>query len=686
MQNLFYPESVVVFGVSTAPANMGKVIVGNLDSFGFKGAVYLVGHEGGHLNGREIYQRVEDVDADPDLAVFLIPARFIPEALNACGKKGIRYAVIESAGFNEYGEEGNELDKELLDVAKKWNIRFVGPNCLGLINLENGLTLPFAPLDPTSTKRGHVSLAAQSGGVVVDSIRLFSLENIGFDKMVSIGNKLDLDENDYLNYLISDPSTRTIGLYLENISDGRRLMNLASQTDKPVIILKANTNASSNQIAQFHTASLAGDDQVVDAAFRQAGLIRVQNMQEMMDCFKTFSLPLIKGPKLGILCRSGGQAVMLADSAHRHGFKLAEFSSSFYDYVKQKVRAGVIQMTNPLDLGDVLDVEIHIEVMEKAIQEKDVDGLVVNHVYIANFELPPTRRFIEAAQRISLQYDKPVIFCVLSEKDDWFSLKQVADFPIFSESDYALKSLRSSYDHFMNRSGISKSKQQFPPLKDRATVETTRSSEMMNPSMAFDMLKSYRIPVVDYRSVKTAEEGQRAAEEIGYPVVLKIASPNILHKTEAKGVRLNIGSAGELEAAFKEMEGEEFLIQKMAPAGQEVIIGGKKDPEFGPVILFGLGGVFVEVLKDVALRVAPVDEKEAEKMIGEIKGAQLLKGFRGKPPADKEALIKCLVNVSRLLIDNPEIKNLDINPLIIWEKGKGCLAVDAKIEKNFSHQ
>lgn len=680
MQKLFYPESVVVFGVSNAPANMGRVIVGNLDSFGFKGAVYLVGHEGGHLNGREIYRKVEDIDGDPDLAVFLIPARFIPEALNACGEKGIRHAVIESAGFTEYGEEGKELEKELLDVAQKWNIRFVGPNCLGVINLENGLTLPFAPIDPASTKRGHVSLAAQSGGVVIDSMRIFSLENIGFNKMVSIGNKLDLNENDYLNYFISDTYTQTIGLYLENITDGRRLMNLSSQTDKPVIVLKANTNASSNQIAQFHTASLAGDDQVVDAAFRQAGLVRVQNMQEMIDCFKVFSLPLMKGPKLGLLCRSGGQAVMLADATHRHGFKLAEFSSSFFDFAKQKVRAGVIQMTNPLDLGDVLDVEIHIEVMERAIQEEDIDGLVISHVYVAGFELASTRKFIKEAQRISIQYDKPVVFCVLSEKDDWFSLRQITDFPIFVESDYALKALSASYSHFTHRSMTS----QIPLPEDRTVVETTRSSEMMNPSLAFDLLKSCRIPVVDYRSVKTAEEGLRAAEEIGYPVVLKIASPNILHKTEAKGVKLNIGSAEELETAFKEMEGEEFLIQKMAPEGQEMIIGGKKDPEFGPVILFGLGGVFVEVLKDVALRVAPVDEGEAERMIEEIKGARLLKGFRGSPPVDKEALIKCLVNVSRLLIDHPEIKNLDINPLIVYEKGKGCLAVDAKIEKFMS--
>jgi acyl-CoA synthetase (NDP forming) len=681
MRTLFYPQSVMVVGVSIDRFNLGKQIVDNLGRFGFQGSVYPVGHEGGELNGRKIFPRIEDVDAVPELVVFLIPARYIPGALDVCGQKGIRYAVIESAGFNEYGGVGTDLKQKVLDVAEKWGIRFVGPNCISIINLENGLTLPFVPLDPSMTKRGHVSVVAQSGGVIFDSIRLFGLENIGFDKLISMGNKLDLNENDYLDFLVSDPGTHIIGLYLEDISDGRALMNYAYRTEKPILVLKANTNASSSTVARFHTAALAGDDQVANAALRQAGLLRVQNLQELMDCFKIFSLPLMKGSRLAVLCRSGGQAVLFADAAHRHGFELAQLSEGFFEMVKKETRAGVIRMTNPLDLGDVFDVNIHIGIMERALQEEDVDGLVFGHLYVSDLELKPTEKLIQAARDLSIQYAKPVVFVMISEKEKLVTMKHVADFPVFHESDYALKALSISYRHFKNRSRIAGRKREIPLLGRKTREHVSRQSEMMNSGETFNMLKSYDLPVTDFRIVKTAEEGLHAAKKIGYPVVLKIASPLILHKTEAGGVRLNIKSPEELERAFGEMEGDEFLIQKMADPGREVIIGGKQDNEFGPVILFGLGGVFVEVLKDTAIRVAPIDEEEAINMIGGIKGAPLLDDFRGQPSADKETLIQCLMKVSHLLFEHPEIKNLDINPMIVGDEGNGCMIVDAKIER-----
>jgi len=681
MHTLFYPQSVMVVGVSSDQFNLGKQIVDNLDRFGFQGPVYPVGHEGGELNGRKISRRIEDVDAVPDLAVFLIPARYIPDAMDVCGEKGIRYAVIESAGFNEYGGVGTDLKQKVLDVAGKWGIRFVGPNCISIINLENGMTLPFVPLDPSMTKKGHVSLASQSGGVIFDSIRLFDFENIGFDKLISMGNKLNLNENDYLDFLVSDQGTHIIGLYLEGISDGRALMNHAFQTEKPILVLKANTNASSSAVARFHTAALAGDDQVADAALRQAGLLRVQNLQELMDCFKIFSLPVMKGSRLAVLCRSGGQAVLFADATHRHGFQLAQLSDGFFEMVRKETRAGVIRMTNPLDLGDVFDVNIHIGIMEKALREEEVDGLVFGHLYVSEMELEATEKLIQAARSLSLQYRKPVVFAMISEKERWVKMKHVADFPVYYEPDYALKALSISYRHFKNRSRIAGRKRQIPLFESKILEDTSRQSEMMHPGEAFNMLKSYDLPVADFRIVASAEEGLDVAEELGYPVVLKIADPMILHKTEEKGVRLSISGQKELEQAFREMKGDEFLIQKMATPGREVIIGGKQDNEFGPIILFGLGGVFVEVLKDTAIRVAPVDEDEAESMLEEIKGARLLDSFRGQPPADKETLVQCLVKVSHLLFDHPEIKNLDINPMIVGDDGTGCIIVDAKIER-----
>jgi acyl-CoA synthetase (NDP forming) len=351
MQKLFYPESIMVVGVSNTPTNLGKNIVENLDRFHFKGSVYLVGKQNTNLNGRKIYTRIEEIEQSVDLVVFLIPALFIPEALELCGRKGIHYVVIESGGFSEFDEKNKKLERDLLAIAKKWQIRFVGPNCIGIINLENGLVLPFAPLDKKIIKKGNASLVSQSGGVVNNIIRLFSCENIGLNKLISMGNKLNLDENDYLEFLISDPKTKTIGLYLESISNGRYLIDLAGSTNKPIIVLKSNTNRKSNQIAKFHTSALASDDDIVSSALSQAGIHRVISLREMVNIFKIFNLPLMKGKNLAILSRSGGRAVMAADSAYRYGLKMIPFSEDFLQYVRKRTRAGVIRMTNPLTWG-----------------------------------------------------------------------------------------------------------------------------------------------------------------------------------------------------------------------------------------------------------------------------------------------------------------------------------------------
>jgi len=680
MQDLFYPESVVVVGVSDEPSNMAAAIVRNLERFGFKGPVYCAGRTGGELNGRKIHEQIREIDGTVDCAVLLIPARFIPRALDDCGKKGVRYAIIESAGFSEYGEAAKDLERKVLDIAKKWNIRFVGPNGIGIVNLENGFVVPFVPFTPSSVKRGAVSLVSQSGGVVVESKRLLFIENIGFNKMISMGNKLDTNEVDFVRYLVSDPSTHMIGMYLENIADGRGLMRESYRSDKPIIVLKANTNPATHRIAQFHTSALAGDDQIADSSFRQAGLHRVQNMQEMMKAFKVFSLPLMRGKKLGVICRSGGHAVLIADAVHRHGFELAGYSASFYRMVEKKKVTGVIRMTNPLDLGDVYDIDLYIDIIERALQEKGVDGVVFHHAYVIEHDLEPTERLIKKAERLAAHYNKPLLFCMLSKQGDWFSMKQVADFPIFTESDLAIKALKLSYHHFMNRQRFSKEKKDIFAYDRVPTKRVSLSTRYLQPEEAFELLKSYDLPVADYRVVKGMEEGLQAGEEIGYPVVLKVAASDILHKTEAKGVVLDISNKEELAEAFARMGGERFLIQKMTAPGREVIIGGKKDNDFGAVIMAGLGGIFVEVLKDMALRVAPIDREEAERMLDEIKGGRLLEAFRGQPAADKETLVRCVVRVSNLMYEHPEIRNLDINPIIVGTIGEGCTVVDTAIE------
>ena len=681
MHKMFYPESVMIYGVSSSPGNLSRNTVENLERFGFQGSVYMVGREGGEFNGRKIYQHIEDIETVPDLAVFLIPAKAIPDVLEQCGEKGIPYALIQSAGFSEFTEGGRKLEEKLLDIARHWNIRFMGPNCIGTINLDNGLVLPFVPMYPDAMKKGPVSLISQSGGMVVDGLRLLTFENIGVNKAVSIGNKLNLNECDYLEYLISDKETRVIGIYLENFADGRRLMDLARKTEKPIVVLKANRSTSSHQIANFHTTALAGDDDVADAALKQAGIHRVRTLMEMADALKIFSLPSMKEKKVGVVCRSGGQAVILADAVHRHGFALAEFSDHVFDHVRKEIRAGVIRMTNPLDLGDVFDIRFYEEVIEKVLQEPEVSGVVFGHLYIHAVSIPPTQALIRAAKRLSEQYQKPVVFFMIASKKFFFTLKDTDDFPIFADPEQAVQAMAVSLQHHENQA-MRAAKQHPVPVRIKPEVFASSGAtpEFMDPAESFGLLKSYGLPVADFAVAGNLTEAINAAENMGYPVALKIAAPEILHKTEARGVHLNLADGQTLSDAFGSMNTDRVIVQKMSSPGREVIIGGRQDREFGPVILFGLGGIFVEVIRDVAMRICPIDRGEAGRLIEDTKGARILRGYRNQAPSDLEALKDCLVKVSQLLVEHPEVQNLDINPMLIFDEGQGCLIVDVKIQ------
>ena len=683
MKSLFYPRSVVIVGVSDTPGNLGRTIAENLNIFSFPGDVYLVGRDGGRMGKRPIYQTVEDVRGNPELAVILIPASYIPEALEACGRKGIRRVVIESGGFGEYAEERREIEQRLLLIAEHYGIRFVGPNCISIVNLDNGLVLPFMPMDPAVMRKGGVSLISQSGGIVFGGIKLFSCENIGVNKLISIGNKLDLNENDYLEYLIEDPETRIIGLYLESVSDGRRLMRLVASTDKPVVILKSNTGPASNEIARFHTSALAGNDRVCDAAMAQAGMHRVHSLSGMADLLKIFQLPPMAGSNLAIIGRSGGQIVMAADAASANDFRLIRFPDTLFKQIGKKTRAKVIRMTNPLDMGDVFDLAFYAEVVEAVLAEDAVDGVLLQHLHGRGPETEATLALIENIQVLSRKYQKPVALCIMAERDEWFKLKTFTDFPLFLEPAQALRALAASRRQAERR------------RNPRIPIQTTDrhlpgASRMAGIKHTFERLASAGFKIADYALARNCEEALRAADRIGFPVALKIASNEVVHKTDAGGVRININNRRELGVAFDEMHDRfaallsqdkvAFTVQKMAPSGVEVILGASHDPEFGPVVLFGLGGVYVELFQDVAMRVAPVSEAEAAEMIKQIRGGALLTGFRGRPPADTASLKRLIVAFSQILIESPEIKELEINPLTVLVAGSGCIAVDARMQ------
>lgn len=680
LEAFYYPRSIVVFGVSDSPGNLGRDVVRNLNRFGFEGAVCGVGRKAMEIEGRKVFESLDGVPETPDLAVLLVPAAAIAGVLEECGRKGVRHAVIETAGFSELGADRKGLEDAILGTARARGVTLLGPNCIGTVNAESRLCLPFVPFDPGEMKPGRNSLISQSGGVIHEMIRRCAADNVGLNKLTSVGNKLVVDECDVLEFLIGDPGTATIGLYLEDIKNGRRLMDLASSTEKPVIVLKGNASPAAREIASFHTAALVGDEEVTAAALRQVGIHQVSSLQEMVELFKAFDLPPMKGTRVVVLSRSGGQSVLLADEAYRHGFSLARLSPHLFDLIDNRSKGGVIKRTNPIDLGDVFDELFYLEVLGEILKESDVDAAA----FFFDYEINPSvvLDMVRGAGTLSRQHHKPVLLCLVPDRAHWFLVRDATPFPSFFHPAWAFDGLSRSLAHF-RRKAVKRGRASFSNANGAAERRTGRergpASRPVPVVEALALMKEYAVPVVDHGVAKNRDEALEKARAIGYPVALKRAEPFVLHKTEAKAVRLDIPGERELEEALAVMAADLYLLQRMAPAGVEAIIGGKRDPEFGPVVVFGLGGIFVEVLGDVAMRVAPVDAATALDMIGEIRGHALLEGTRGTKPADVESLSRAIAAVSHMLADHPEIEALDINPIRVFEQGKGCLALDVKM-------
>jgi len=685
MDQLFYPKSVVVIGVSENPDNLARIIIENLFEFQFNGEILLVGKKEGVLFGRKICTSMKDLQEGIDVAVILTPAPTVPGILEACGKKKIRWAIIETGGFREYSEEGARLDEDVLRIAKKWGIRIVGPNGIGIINVENGFVVPFVKLKNPGINKGKVSVLAQSGGVSMAYFNLLTSANVGIAKIVSMGNKLDLDEIDYLKYLIEDSRTEIIGLYLESLERGRELMEIARSTSKPIILHKANIGEGSHHIAKLHTAALANDDRVIDAALKQADIVRTRDFRSFASAAKILSLPPMKGKSLVILSRSGGIAIVAADSAERYGFRLYPLTKEFTGKIHSYFRAKVIQPTNPLDLGDLFDFDLYTKILEYVLKTKTVDGILFQHGATGE-EKEPSRRLIHTVRELSFRHQKPVVLCYMTEEEELAFIKRTFDYPIFTEPSEALSALAISRDHYRKQNILKEKPPSYRVDRDRVKriLQKAKKEKRDLPlPEAFEVLQVYGIPVAPYRVIHQKNDLKKGIKEVGSPAVLKVISPEISHKSDAGGVILNIDDLQKAGEAFEKIrklnrqKSSGVLIQKMISGGKEVILGAKRDPSFGPVILFGLGGIYVEVLKETSLRVAPINQSEAEEMISELKTTAILKGVRGERPLDIEALVENLLRLSQLMIDFPEIEGIDINPVIVMEKG--TVAVDARL-------
>ncbi len=691
MRGFFEPKSVAVVGVSNSIDNLGWLISANLQTFGYQGAVYEVGPKGGSIFGRPIYPSLSEIPGPVELAALLTPSAVVPELLEECGRLGIRRVVIESGGFDESGEAGRALAARVREVAARHEIRFIGPNCLGVFNCRTGLATAFGPLEP-AIKPGGISVLSQSGGVMISILNTLTSEGLGVAKLVSMGNKLDVDENDLLEYLVADPETQAICLYLEGIVDGRRLMDLARRTDKPILVLKSNRGAAARRIAASHTAALAADDQVVDGAFRQVGIRRVAGLGELVHYLKALSLPPMRGSRVAVLSRSGGHAVIAADECELNGLELVELPRDFLDRAQQRLRANVIRLTNPMDLGDVFDLDVYRDLARDTLAMEQVDGMVFMHTYVSGPEGPGAEVFFRKLHELSMRAGKPVAMHPDTSSEEVSRLKKVLPGPVFDEPTEAVRALalRRDFRRGVLPDGVRPEGPADPDLVQGVLARARAEGRHLLLPEALTVAAAYGVRVPTGIEALDEEQALEAAASLGYPVALKVVGADLLHKSDVGGVRLHLADEAAVRGAYQEIMSAAagrapgasvngVLVQPMAAEGRDMIIGARRDPDFGHVVLVGMGGIFVEVLADAALRVAPFGRATAEGMLRELRAYRVLEGVRGQAPADVPSLVAAIGGVTRLVTDFPEIAEIDLNPVRVGNAGEGCLALDARI-------
>ncbi len=698
LRYIFSPSSVAVIGASAREGSLGRATFANILFNGFQGVVYPVNLRAGSILGVKAYPSVNKIPDPVDLAIIIVPAREVPVVMEECGQKGVKGAIIITAGFKEIGEKGALLEKRVKEIADKYNIAIIGPNCFGIINTHPAVRLnaTFGRIMPLS---GNIAFISQSGAVGGAALEYCEAEEIGLSKFISIGNKADIGENELLLYLRDDPTTKVILLYLEDLKDPRSFLKIAREiTDelkKPILAIKSGRTQEGAKAASSHTGALAGSDVAYDAFFNQCGIIRLDNLNELFECAKAFSLqPIPKSKKVAILSNAGGIAIMTTDACIRQGLLLP----SFKEETNNKLRAVLpptASIGNPLDVIGDADVKRYATALKIILEDDEISAVIATWTPTLMAE---TIEIARAIAEIAPTSDKTILGSILSleryeEVAKELEKERVPNYR-FPEVAAKVLSVLGEYGEWLNRprtevkifSDVDKEKVREIIKKAKEKRETW----LLEP-YAYSLLSAYRIPVAPFSLVKSLSEACVFSEEIGYPVVLKIVSPQVIHKFDVGGVILNIKDSEELKTAYEGLirnvknnqPGAEILgvlVQKMIRGGKEVIIGMKFDPQFGPLLMFGMGGTYVEVFKDVSFRVAPIRELSARTMVREIRSYPILKGFRGEAPSDIEKIVEVLERLSQLVCDfDGYFEEIDINPFVVFEENKGGLALDARI-------
>jgi acetyltransferase len=616
--------------------------------------------------------------------------------LDQCGQRGTRWAVIEAAGFQELGAEGLALEEEIVKVCAKHGMRFIGPNCLGFVNTANALNVLFAEFAEPLNK-GKVAVIAQSGGIGSTIATKLCYRGLGISKFISMGNKLDLDEADYLEYLADDPETEVICCYLEGFKRARKIAEVAKRCKKPIVLLKGNTGALSSTIAASHTAALAADDSVVDGVCRECGILRAHSPSEAACMAGGLSLQPLKGKNLAILSRSGGHAVVATDTCANLGLRLPALPGDILDEA-QRASKGVIKLGNPLDLGDIFDMAVYARVIERLLASDVIDGIVFMMIIQLGKpeEFVRVRELYKQLMDLSARYEKPIAVMVELPLEIRVKLYEIQEpTPFFLDIVEAVKTLGTNgkrYEYYVSQfesTACAASGASDDCLSSREAKDWFQriASENRQPLLheALQLMDYAGIRQVPWRMARDVDSAVKAAEELGYPLAVKAVAPSLLHKSDKGAIALNVGDAETLRKEWERLEAisSDFVcmvLQKMAvKSSRELVIGGKRDESFGPVIMLGMGGVLVEVLKDATIRLAPTAESTALQMFDDLAGKRLLGQFRGLQAADLDMVSRIIAKASRLMAMFPEIEEMDLNPVSISDDGKSAIALDARV-------
>jgi acetyl coenzyme A synthetase (ADP forming)-like protein len=691
----FNPNGVVVVGVSQNPDKLGYGLARNITACKYPGDVFFVNYNGGELFGRQIFKTICEIPKRVDLAILMIPAANVSQAIIECGKLGIKAVIILSGGFSEIGEEGASLEKSCIQNASAAGVRMIGPNCIGLIDTHLPIDTTFLP--PPSPTPGEISFISHSGAICATIIDWARGQGFSFSRLVSLGNQIDVNETDVLPYIASDTNTAVVTIYLEGVNDGRRFIDEAANItkDKPIIAIKAGRNEGGQRAVASHTGALAGQDIAFDAAFRRAGIIRASTIEEMFNWAKTLAwCPLPKGNRVAVLTNAGGPGVTGVDALESNGLSLSEFSRETGQTLKG-ILPPAASIFNPVDMLASASPEQYARSLEVLLADDGVDCVLLI--------LPPPPMYTaeavaEAVIPIIRDTNKPVVIALMGDTliEKAIELFRVAEIPEFRFPESAASAIAVLSKRAML---LGKPKQKPREKKDidREIVnnilekQTGTKSGFLPDIGVFDILAAYGLPINSIFLVKTTEEALRVAEKIGYPVVLKVALPEFTHKSDRGGVILNLASAEEVINGFNTImdtlnihkDGGDILgmyVQKMVKGGQEVIVGAIQDPQFKAMVMFGAGGVEVEGIKDVAFSLAPVMDREIDYLLNDTWAGRKLKGFRNIPEADIEAVKDVIIRVGQLAADFPQIKEIDINPLIVMPKKEGAFIVDARIK------